>query len=163
MRNYDLLFLIIFFYININKMDINKIEINKINKTKIQFNKKDIKICICTIGKQENKYIREFIQYYEKYGIDKIFLYDNNDEDGENFEEVIKDYIDKGFVQISNLRGIKQPGAKALKDCYMKNNKMFDWLIFYDIDEYIHLKNISNIKEFLKDKKFIHCKKIYSM
>ena len=42
----------------------------------------------------------------------------------------------------------------------MNNNKRFDWLIFYDIDEYIHLKNISNIKEFLNDKKFILCNKI---
>ena len=150
-------FLILFF----NKININKIEINKINKTKIQFDKKDIKVCICTIGKQENKYITEFIQYYKNYSIDKIFLYDNNDEDGEYFEEVIKDYIDKGFVQISNLRGIKQPGTKALKDCYMKNNKIFDWLIFYDIDEYIHLKNISNIKEFLNNTRFIQCNKIY--
>ena len=43
----------------------------------------------------------------------------------------------------------------------MNNNKIFDWLIFYDIDEYIHLQKISNIKEFLNDKKFIKCNKIY--
>ena len=46
--------------------------------------KKDIKVCVCTVGKQENN-IREFVDYYQKYGIDKIFLYDNNDEDGESF------------------------------------------------------------------------------
>jgi hypothetical protein len=141
--------------------DRNKIVINKKSNPKIQLNKKEIKVCICTIGKQENKYIKEFVEYYEKYGIDKIFLYDNNEKEGEHFEEVIKDYIDKGFVQITNWRGIKLPGKKALKECYMNNNKRFDWLIFYDIDEYIHLKNISNIKEFLNDKKFILCNKIY--
>ena len=124
-------------------------------------NGNNIKVCVCTVGKQENKYIREFVDYYKKYGIDKIFLYDNNDEDGESFEEVIKDYIDKGFVQINNWRGIKRPGIRTLKDCYMKNNQAYDWLIFYDIDEYIHLKNIPNIKIFLNDKKFIKCKKIY--
>ena len=37
-----------------------------------------MKICICTIGKQENKYILEYIEYYKKLGIDKIYLYDNN-------------------------------------------------------------------------------------
>ena len=31
----------------------------------------------------ENKYIREFVEFYEKHGVDKIFLYDNNDIDGE--------------------------------------------------------------------------------
>ena len=126
-----------------------------------QLNKKDIKVCVCTVGKQENKYVREFVNHYEKYGIDKIFLYDNNDKDGENFEEVIKDYIDKGFVQINNWRGIKQPGIKTLMDCYKNYNQAYDWFIFYDLDEYIYLKNISNIKEFLNDKKFNKCNKIY--
>ena len=37
---------------------------------------KQIKVCICTIGKQENRYIKEYIEYYKNYGIDKIFLYD---------------------------------------------------------------------------------------
>lgn len=133
----------------------------KINHKNSLLHKKDIKVCMCTVGKQENKYIREFVHYYEKYGIDKIFLYDNNDENGENFEEVIKDYIDKGFVQINNWRGVKQPGIRTLRDCYLKNNQTYDWIIFYDIDEYIHLTNISNIKEFLTDKKFIQCNKIY--
>ena len=61
--------------------------INKINNRPI---------CICTLGKKENRYIREFVTHYEKYGVDKIYLYDNNDINGERFEEVIKDYIDKG-------------------------------------------------------------------
>ena len=43
----------------------------------------------------------------------------------------------------------------------MNNNQTYDWIIFYDIDEYIHLKNISNIKFFLNDEKFIKCKKIF--
>ena len=43
----------------------------------------------------------------------------------------------------------------------MRYNKLFDWLIFYDIDEYIHLTNYKNIKDFLNEKKFDNCKKIY--
>ena len=34
-------------------------------------------------------------------------------------------------------------------------------IIFYDIDEFIYLKNIKNIKEFLVKKKFKKCKSIY--
>ena len=29
-------------------------------------------ICICTLAKEENRYIREWVQHYEKYGVDKI-------------------------------------------------------------------------------------------
>ena len=59
-----------------------------------------IRVCVCTLGKNENKYIKEFVQHYENYGVDKIFLYDNNDIDGEIFENVINDYYEKGFIDI---------------------------------------------------------------
>ena len=45
--------------------------------------------------------------------------------------------------------------------CYQKNYNKYDWFIFYDIDEFIHLKNYTNIKEFLNEEKFDQCKKIY--
>ena len=171
-RNKDYLkfILIIFLLFSIYKIYVFRklILYNDKNKNKIKSNnqnyllkQKNIKVCLCTVGKQENKYIREFVQHYEKYGINKIILYDNNDKDGEKFEEVIKDYIDKGFVQINNWRGIKQPDIRTLRDCYMNNNQSYDWLIFYDIDEYIYLKNITDIREFLNSHKFIHCDKIY--
>ena len=79
---------------------------------KSKLKKKDIKICICTVGKNENRYIREYLEYYKNYGIDKIFLYDNNNIDGEKFQEVINEYITKNFVEINNWRGIKSPQMK---------------------------------------------------
>ena len=48
------------------------------------------KICLCSIGKNENLYIEEFINYYKKLGYNKIFLYDNNDINEERFEDTSK-------------------------------------------------------------------------
>ena len=123
--------------------------------------KKEMKVGICTLGKNDNKYIREFVQYYEKCGVDKIFLYDNNDLKGENFDEVISDYINSGLVQIIDWRGKNKKQLKMMNDCYKNNNDKYDWLIFYDLDEYIHLKDFTSIKEFLGQEKFNNCKKIY--
>ena len=120
-----------------------------------------IRICICTLGKEENKYTREFVQFYEKIGIDKIYLYDNNFENGERFEDVISDYINNGFVEVINWRGKKMPQLMSMNDCYKKNYNKYDWLMFYDIDEYIKLANYSNIKYFLNEKKFSQCQLIY--
>ena len=128
-----------------------------INNMKIR----NLKVCICTLGKKENRYIREFVQFYEKLRIDKIFLYDNNDINDEKFEEVINDYVDKGLVEIFNWRGKIGSQFLILNNCYFRYNKTFDWLLFYDIDEYIHLKDYSNIKEFLKESKFNKCNKIF--
>ena len=57
-------------------LKINNININ-LNNTKNNNISKQTKVCVCTPAKEENRYIREFIQHYEKYGVDKMFLYDN--------------------------------------------------------------------------------------
>lgn len=76
-------------------------------RNEININNKKIRVCLCTLGKQENRYIREFVEHYKNYGVDKIYLYDNNDINGEKFEEIINDYIQKGFVEVINFRGKK--------------------------------------------------------
>ena len=119
------------------------------------------KICVCTLGKEENLYIREYVEHYKKYGVDIIFLYDNNDIDGERFETVIGDYIESGFVKILNWRGEKRAIFKIMNNCYKNNYELYDWLIFYELDEFIHLSNYSNIKLFLNEKKFNKCNLIY--
>ena len=126
----------------------------------IQKYTKFLKICICTLGKQENKYIKEFIEFYKEFGIDKIFIYDNNNINGEYFENIISKYINLGFVEIINFRGIKSPQMMIYYDCYNKNYDKFDWLIFNDIDEYLYLKNYNNVKEFLNQSKFKKCENI---
>ena len=80
----------------------------------------NIKVCICTLGKEENKYILEFIEHYKKIGVDKIYLYDNSNIDGEHFEEVIDKYIKSGFVEIVDFRGGRGIQTKIVNDCYRK-------------------------------------------
>ena len=68
-------------------------------------NKNNIKTAICLTAKQENRYIKEFIDYYKKLNINKIFLYDNNDINGEHFESILSNYIKLNLVEIINYRG----------------------------------------------------------
>ena len=119
----------------------------------------NLKVCICTPAKEENKYAKEYITHYKNYGVDKIYLYDNNNINGEHFEEVINEFIKSGFVEIVNFRGKKRALFDMMNDCYKKNYLKYDWLIFYEFDEYIHLKN-KTIKTFLGDKRFNRCQTI---
>ena len=102
-----------------------KIRLNNKSKSHLLFYKKK-KVCLCTLGKEENKYVREFIEHYKKYGIDKIIIYDNNDLNGEKFETVLSDYIGNKYVEIKNFRGKLTIQLKVLNDCYKNNNKIFD-------------------------------------
>jgi len=81
-----------------------------------------MKVALCAIAKLENHYIREWIEWYKNLGVDHIFLYDNNDINGERFNDVIQDHIDSKFVEIVDYRGIRPPCQKeAYNDCYIKH------------------------------------------
>ena len=73
------------------------------------FNETKTVTAICLFAKQENRYIKEFINYYKKLKINKIFLYDNNDLNGEYFEDILSKYINNNFVEIVNYRGKYKP------------------------------------------------------
>ena len=47
-----------------------------------------------------------------------------------------------------------------MEDCRKNNYKKFDWLIFYDMDEFLFLRNYSNITDFLSQKIFDKCQRI---
>lgn len=122
---------------------------------------KEIKVCACVIGKRENLYVREFVEHYKLYGVDKIFIYDNNEIEGEAFDNVLSDYISNEFVKIINYRGKNQAQIQMLNDCYSINKEIYDWFIMFDMDEYINLKSHINIKSYLKRSKFRRYDVIY--
>ena len=81
------------------------------------------RVCLCAVGKKENLYAKEFINHYKKLGYNHIYIYDNNEINGERFEDVLQDEIKSNFVSIINYRGIRNIQCRAYKDCYEKNNK----------------------------------------
>lgn len=107
------------------------------------------KVLLCCIGKMENLYIREFVEYHKQLGFDNICLYDNNDLDGEHFEDVIGDYIESGYVILKDVRGKKLAQMPSYTQCYNEYKDKYDWIAFIDIDEFIHLDNDETIKSFL--------------
>ena len=119
-----------------------------------------IKVLLCLIGKEENKYIKELVNHYKKLRIKKIILYDNNDINGENFYDVLKPYITHNFVEIIDYRGIFLPQLSALNDCYHRYNNNYDWIAFYDIDEFLEIINYTNINKFLTLPQFKKCESI---
>lgn len=114
-------------------------------------------VAVCCIGKLENHYIREFVEHYKSIGVDKIFLYDNNDVDGERFEDVIGDYINEGFVKLIDYRGRVSTKSYNLqshtyKDFYRTYGNDYDWIFIIDCDEYLNIDY--NVKDLLSDKKY---------
>ena len=135
------------------------------NIIKSNYNK--IKACLCVIGKNENLYVKEYVTYYKNLGYNHISIYDNNDVNGERFEDVLLDEINSSFVTIQNFRGksslhiLRGPQCLAFRDCYDRYSKEYDWISFFDFDEFLEVRPMAkNIQEFLANPRYSKCDNI---
>ena len=95
----------------------------KLYKLKFVYTKyhTNLNIALCTMGKKENLYVKEFIDYYIKLGIDHIFIYDNNDPNTEKIIDKIESrYKNKVTVYETSEKKITNQ-AGSFTDCYQNN------------------------------------------
>lgn len=95
---------------------------------------KEVGIALVTIAKNESEYIREWVAYHKAIGVDRIYLYDNESDD--NMTNLIKPFIDEGFVVINKIYGRKQQ-LNANNDAIQKYGKYCKYMAFIDCDEMI--------------------------
>ena len=109
-----------------------------------------MKVALICCGRLENRYAVEFVEHYKKLGFDHIYICDNNHDNEEHFEDVLQPYIDNEFVTIENYRNVNEwiHYACYLKTYYKISNN-YDWVAFYDFDEFLTLTKDKNIKEYL--------------
>lgn len=112
----------------------------------------DIHVALCAMAKMENNYLREWVEYHLNLGFDHIFIYDNNDKDGERCEDCLTpELLQK--VTIVDYRGRIQGDCKiqvtAYQDCYDKRLKDYDWVSFLDIDEFMTFTKHNSVKDYL--------------
>lgn len=106
-------------------------------------------VAACVISKNEEDNIIEWIEHYKKLGFNKIIFFDNN----ENLSQynLLLQYIKDGYViynDFTNKRG-DTVQREAYSNCVKKYFKMFDWVFFVDMDEFLLLKNTKTIQQFI--------------
>ena len=117
----------------------------------------ELKTLVCCIGRNENKYIREYVDWYKNLGVTNICLYDNNFDGDDDFNDVIKQDIDDGYVIYNNWRNKKDCQIEAYNDCYSRFGNDYDWILFIDCgDEYLELQHCKTINEYLTMPQFVN-------
>ena len=105
-----------------------------------------MKIALTAIARHENRYLKEWFDYYKGIGIDHIFIGDNNDvDDSENIQDFVDELGYGDFVTVINKRKDKSTQQNTdvqnnfYKETYDTYGKDFDWMCFFDIDEYLQI------------------------
>lgn len=118
-----------------------------------------MRVVICCMAKNEERYINDFVKFYLNLGVDTIYIYDNNEPNKDKIENFIqKKYLDK--VVVLDIRGKKQLQLQQFiyTSFYSRFNSTFDWCFFVDIDEFLF--GISDIKQFLSNALYDNIKQI---
>ena len=101
-----------------------------------------LKVAIIAIAKDEDKYIAEWLDYHLSLGFDTIIIADNDDElalSGYSSDRVIiEDY--------TKVEGV-QP--LAYSNLFNKYRRSYDWIVFFDIDEFLVIEDGRDVKTFL--------------
>ena len=119
-------------------------------------NNKNIKVCLCTMGKSENLYAKEFIEYYIKLGFDHLFIYDNNSPNTEKISQVLEEKYKNQVTIYETYKYNITNQPQAFTDCYLNNSLMYDWILMIDMDEFLYIVD-NTLKGYLSNIKFKKC------
>ena len=102
---------------------------------------------ICAIAKNEEYYIKEWVEYHLLIGFEHIYIYDNNSR--MPISEVLSEYIDGSLVTVINSTRDVDQQRIAYMDCLQKYGSQCRWMAFIDIDEFIVPKSEHDIRDIL--------------
>ena len=140
------------FYVCENYKNIYEKEYIRLDK---EYEKMNTKVLLCCIGRLENQYIREYVEYNRNLGFTNICLYDNNRDGEDDFRDVIGDYIDSGYVILKDKRNVTTPcQLQSYNECYAEYGDKYDWIAFFDIDEFMFMYKEKNVASFLSNERF---------
>lgn len=109
---------------------------------------------ICSIVRDENRYLEEWALYHLALGFEKIYLYDNSDHGSATT-----------WLQMQDQNSILQQGVhvhpfptkdgkrqlKAFRDCIGRFGRFHTWMALYDPDEFLVLKQHATVVDMLSE------------
>ena len=108
-----------------------------------------MKTCLVCIARKENPYLREWVEWHLGIGFSKVVVCDNGFGNEASPTEAIGDYAERGVVDIVDMKGQKFVQAKAYTECYSKYGGCYDWIAFFDVDEFLVLPMDGDVRRFL--------------
>lgn len=129
---------------------------NNNEAAEISDDSENIKICICTVIKDEQEYLDDWLKYTFSLGVDKIFIVE--DEGSASHKEITEKYGDKiEYLSYQcdedylNHGKTRQSYHQMKMFEYVCSLNVYDWCFIMDIDEYITITENITLKKLLSE------------
>jgi hypothetical protein len=98
-----------------------------------------MKVALVVVAKSEDHYLDEWLDYNHKIGFDKIIMYQNDWR-----TDIERPFLEK---RIWDGKSVQLP----IYNSFLQTDTEYDWVAFFDCDEFLVLKKHNNIKEFIEE------------
>ncbi len=109
-----------------------------------------MKVALTCIAKDEDNYIEEWINYNLKLGFDDIFIYQNNWRCNIEKNHVHKIIYDGSYNENNNGISLQ---VSAYNNFIQSYYRKYNWVAFFDVDEFLVLKKHNSVKHFISEYK----------
>ncbi|XP_051124245.1 glycosyltransferase family 92 protein RCOM_0530710 [Andrographis paniculata] len=100
-------------------------------------------LCATTMVYNVTKYLKEWILYHSKIGVDKFLLYDNGSDD--DLEAAVRDLVGKGFDVNTYPWRWPKTQESGFSHSVLYARKACTWMMYLDVDEFIYSPSWKNL------------------
>lgn len=94
-------------------------------------------LCICTMVRNQGRFLREWVMYHAEMGVQRWFIYDNNSDD--DIDAVIESLSNAKYDVSRYVWPWIKTQEAGFAHCALRARDSCQWVGFIDVDEYFHL------------------------
>ncbi|XP_071706873.1 glycosyltransferase family 92 protein RCOM_0530710-like [Rutidosis leptorrhynchoides] len=94
-------------------------------------------MCVCTMLRNQALFLREWVMYHSRIGVERWFVYDNNSDD--DIEKVMESLVGLGFMISRHVWPWIKTQEAGFAHCALRARDFCEWVGFIDVDEFLNL------------------------
>ena len=106
------------------------------------------KMCLCTMLHNQARFMKEWVMYHAKIGVQRWFIYDNNSDD--DIDKVIKFLQSAGYNITRHLWPWVKTQEAGFAHCALQARSSCEWVGFIDIDEFFNVRIVGGLHQVIR-------------
>lgn len=106
-------------------------------------------MCVCTMLRNQARFLREWIIYHSHIGVERWFIYDNNSDD--DIEQVLSTMDPSRYNVTRHLWPWMKSQEAGFAHCALRARESCEWVGFIDIDEFLHFPGNQTLPDILRN------------
>ncbi|GFZ19095.1 C3H4 type zinc finger protein [Actinidia rufa] len=99
--------------------------------------RKQYHMCVCTMLRNQAQFLREWVTYHARIGVQSWFIYDNNSDD--EISDLIESLEGGNFNITRHVWPWIKTQEAGFAHCALRARDSCEWVGFIDVDEFLHL------------------------